>query len=701
MFESSDYRYDPLYKVLDTTPEVDIVEKKLLRKFNRLKGIENLGIIPIVFETAHYSKYEHALGTTHQIINLLEVAEKSDESVRDHRLALIVSALFLHLGHCPFTYSTERALLLASTFKGQSAESEARDFITKKVRIALKPKEDVSEAQVQQMIDQLFERQDHTTLYKYFAAALLVNKCTVLKKNLKNFDEEKLREAVSNLLDKTSDGYKYLELADTVDYVQRDALHFGAVGLDISPKHLFGRFLNIKPSTSDEKKLIDYNIYECKLLKVSLDYLDERFYKIPQVVWFSALYKKVMACLISHPSFDLRWLEECNDDEFKHALFGGRHKSNKGQKPPKEWIKRAQDLLNNRFKFDEIIAVHKVEFPEAKNGIDVERKLVKLGKSATSFLAYPFDRGILSVVQDNETDHQGAPDRASSYSVKLFQDRSNRDLLPLLEFVQRLAPYLAPEQWQEIRRGLATQITWSRHIRFDSGRIPEVLTETIKQMDNPVRPAKKSFTKSLIERAASVPTFGSAKSAKAYNVLEHLLPLFPPEDMTDALESLKYSRAVQCLLFTPVKFLQYKSMSKLIEEISTKLANRLAEETGNKGNIFETLCILDRICSKKGVFQFFLYGAIVRDEEQRKDETEFDIIEFIIHEKKVSECCIYACSISDEFRKNNIEHVTEITSHIHRVFKKAVVRSYYLVPENKSVGDWRPKLEQTGRNFNT
>jgi HD superfamily phosphohydrolase len=703
MFGSLEDRYDPLYKALDTTLEVDFVERKLQKQFDRLKGIDNLGVIPLVFQTAHYSKYEHALGTAHQVINLLEVAQRSNESMSDHRQALIISALFLHLGHCPFTYSTERALLLASTLTGQSAENNVRDYITNKVRVALKPNEHTSEKQVKRLLDTLLEHQDYKMLYKYFSAALLVNEYTTLKDKFQDFNADALKKAVSNLLDKKNDGYKYLELADTADFVQRDALHFGAARFDISPKHLFNRFSEIRPSSTSEKKLVDYDTPEGKLLNRHLDYLKERFYDVPEVVWFSALYEKVLAFLIRHKSFDLKWLEDCTDDQFKEVILSKRNSSYSRQKSLKTWIERTQDLLENRSRFEETLTVSKVEFPEDKSAIDVECELLKVNKGSISLLAYPFVRGILLVVHCNKNqgaELESAPN-ASSYSIKLFQDRSNKRLLPLLQFIQRLVPYISSQQVQEVRAGLGVQISWSKHVRFEGERIERVLSDTLKLIDKESKSTKRTFAETLIKQTATIPAFAFAQRAQLYNTLERIIPeVVPEEDLHEALESLQYSTAVERLLMTPVKFLRRKSIAKLIDEIYRKTMDRLALEDGDKGNIFETLCIVDRIRTKQGDFQFFLYGPIVRDTKQRKDETEFDIVEFVIAEKKNPECCIYACSISDDFEKKNKEQIKAITKHIHSIFEDATVTSFYMVPTNKNANDWQPKLEPTRYNFN-
>jgi HD superfamily phosphohydrolase len=106
------FRYDPLYRVIDETDEMRFVEGSFKTLFDRLKGISNLGLIPEVFEMARYPKYEHAIGTVYQVNSLLSIVDKK-AIPQKYAIPLKFASLFLHLGHFPFTYSSERALLLA------------------------------------------------------------------------------------------------------------------------------------------------------------------------------------------------------------------------------------------------------------------------------------------------------------------------------------------------------------------------------------------------------------------------------------------------------------------------------------------------------------------------------------------------------------------------------------------------------------
>jgi HD superfamily phosphohydrolase len=135
MNEKRDFRYDPLYRVMDVTEEIQFIEGNFKKIFDRLKGINNLGIIPEILEMAKYPKYEHHLGTVYQINCLLEM--NKDTIPDKYHLPLKLSGLFLHSGHLPFTYSTERALLLACNSGTNSIDNEAKNYVEKKIKKTL------------------------------------------------------------------------------------------------------------------------------------------------------------------------------------------------------------------------------------------------------------------------------------------------------------------------------------------------------------------------------------------------------------------------------------------------------------------------------------------------------------------------------------------------------------------------------------
>ena len=510
----------------------------------------------------------------------------------------------MHLGHCPFTYSTERALLLASA-RDPSPDNRVKNYITSKVGTALSlmPNGNKSNKRTQQILGELFKRQDYKLLYKCFSASLLVKKKHSILKTFDDFSEQDLEKAVLNLMDKKSPGYKYLDLADTADFVRRKTTRF-TLELHVSislPSIFLADFLTVDLRPTPRKDLIDYDTYEGRLLKVSLDYLNKRFYETPTVVWFSSLSEKILAFLINHESFDLTWLRDFTDDQFKQRIFSTRNKFN-GMKLPQQWAQRARDLLDNKIQFEGVLTVDNVEFPRKTSAIDVESMLAEVEKDAKRFLSYPFDRGILLVIQ------WLAKDPSLKYSIRLFQDQSKKDLLPLLQVIRRLSQYIEREHVRQVRDGLGAQVSWSKQVRFDSARIENVLIDTIKLIDQKGKNKKHTFADRVITQTSRIPQYEHQKTA--VNVMEQMITMLPEqrEEKIEAFETYKRTQAIECLLSLPVKFLQLKSTAIYSKRVPSKLLEQLETENDAKGNIFETLCIIDRIRKKRGVFQFFLLG---------------------------------------------------------------------------------------------
>lgn len=291
MPERHDFRYDPLYRVIDETEEMRFVEGNLKLLFDRIKKINNLGIIPEVFGMAKYPKYEHELGTVHQINNLLDIADDDTIPIK-YRGSLKLASLFLHLGHLPFTYSTERALLLASNLGDRSQENEIKKYVKKGIEKVL-DKADFNGEKKEIILKDLFSLRMYKLLYKYFSGDVLIKNWSNLKDKF-NLEDDALKTIIRDLIDTEDDGYKYLNLADKADFVQRDALYFGTVRLDISPKHLYGQFATYMPK---------FSISEEKLIESCLNYLTERFYNNHEIVWFSRLYEKILASLIISNNF--------------------------------------------------------------------------------------------------------------------------------------------------------------------------------------------------------------------------------------------------------------------------------------------------------------------------------------------------------------------------------------------------------------
>jgi len=248
------------------------------------------------------------------------------------------------LGHLPYTYSTERALLLASNLGHRNKENKIKEYVKTKIEKVLN-KTSIDGEKKQNMLDDIFSLHDYNLLYRYFSSEILVERFGNLKTNIAVLGDADLEVIIRDLVDKESEGYYYLNLADEADFVQRDALYFGTVRIDVSPKHLYSGISRDNPRFSvSEEKLMEYN----------LKYLTERFYSNPSIDWFGRLYEKIVASLIISKNFKIGWLESYDDAQFKRLICDGIDETNK-KRLSSDWLTRAKKLFDKEIKFSLIL----------------------------------------------------------------------------------------------------------------------------------------------------------------------------------------------------------------------------------------------------------------------------------------------------------------------------------------------------------
>jgi len=646
MDKKYNFRYDPLYRVIDEIEELRIVEGNLKSLFDRLKRINNLGIIPEVFEMARYPKYEHGIGTLHQINSLLEVTDKNIIPDK-YRKPLILASLFSHLGHFPYTYSTERALLLASNLGHRSKENKMKRYVKSKIEEVLN-KTGLDAERKQNILSNIFSLRDCKLLYRYFSAKILVEKWGDLKDKINGLSEEDLEVIIRDLIDKENDGYTYLNLADKADFVQRDALYFGTVRIDVSPKHLYGGISRYNPSYSvSEEKLIEYNF----------NYLTERFYDNPIVICFSRLYEKIVASLIISKNFKLEWIEKYDDVQFRRLICDGIDSDNERVKLPPTWLKRAKNLFEKKINFSLIFNLKGVFFQKEKDVIEIEYELIGKRESERGLLTYPSNTGILLAI--DYLNKVPVYSNYQAFSIRVFQNESNRSFDELLNIIRNLSHYLSFRHVNAIRRGLARQLSWTKEVRFSNEAVIRAISDAIQSIENDGY-KKGDFIEKYLESISNISSFGELWHNFENQLFWKGQIDYFLEQHRKELEKRIYEEFTKGLLSLPVQLLQYKSTKRYLDEIYDKLLEKISSDISDdkKGDFFEALVLINKIRTKRGKFQFFLNGMVVIDSDKprdKQDDNEFDVIELLINEKGQAECWIYACSIADDYELKNKE----------------------------------------------
>ncbi|MEA3457346.1 MAG: hypothetical protein U9R21_01560 [Candidatus Thermoplasmatota archaeon] len=685
-----DFRYDPLYRVMDVTEEIRFIEGNFKKLFNGLKGINNLGIIPEILEMAKYPKYEHHLGTVYQINCLLSM--NKDIIPDKYHLPLKLSSLFLHLGHLPFTYSTERALLLASSSGTGDQDNKAHNYVKKRIEKVLK-QADFNDEEQQEHLDKLFSIENYKVLHKYFSCYIFLENYNKIQKEYELTDADKVT-ILKNLIDPKNDGHEFLELANKADFVQRDALYFGTVKLDISPKHLYG--LGLLGNASEI-----FSVDEEKLIESNLDYLTERFYNSDRIRLVSRLYEKIVASLILSKNFKMEWLDGIDDPQFKRIVTENITPDIKPAKLSKNWVKRAKNLFGDDIQFSMVFELSDISFEKQKSVIDIEYKLLGKSESTRGLLAYPFEKGLLLDIDYLRRPRQRFPCHPNyrQFSVGVFQNDSLQ-FIELLKIIERLSHHCSISHVEAIREGLCKQFSWTKSIRIDNKNVIDAISEAIANIED------GDFLIKFLKIIPSIKTFDALWDNFENRALWLSHIRYIAGTHKEHIEDEDVRRYfVEGMLSLPVQLLQYKTTKEYLVKVYEMILEIIlaTESSEKKGHLFEALWLIDRMQDKRGKFQFLINGMVVTDPKKPKRERdihEFDVIELLINETGEAECWIYACSIADDYAQKNKEQLRELADNIHRVYPELKIHTRYVIPQDKSNGIWKPKEEETGVRWN-
>lgn len=680
-------RFDPLYRIIDETDEMKKIEGKLVSLFDRIKNMNNLGIIPKVLEGAKHSKYEHHSGVLFHINSLIEY----DYILDTYKKPLVISALFLHLGHFPFTYSTERAALIAANLD----DNVKRFFESRIDKLFSATNIDNGDDFKQD----LFSLRNYKSFYKFNSAYLLLEKWDKIKDGLK-LNETQKKITLTNIFDdKNSDGYKYIQFADKADYVQRDALYFGSARIDISTKHLYRTNPLIEEGHHND---------EWSLINSNLRYLQETYYRSDDVRWFSRIFEKIIAKLIINKNFEKKWLLEYNDDEFITLITKNRDKTNKLAKIPTIVKKLSNSLFSNKIKYSLLFTLNDMFFSD-ETSLGLECKIIDIKYKSKKLLDYPFERGILLDIEYDTSPKCTFLSRSyrgyTQYSISIFQDEKNRKSIEVLKCLKAISKNCSVSNFENIRENLGKQFSWTNNCRIDSKSVIKAIAEIMYSIEQESNDNKNSHTVKFLEDLQKIKTFSDVWRNPENYYMIRILESRIKEISIDNLHSDEnldiYEAIAEMILGLPIKLLQHKPTKRYLNKIIDKIKKDgplKGDEV--KGNYFEALWLLSRIINSKNDYSFLINNLIIVNPEKPKeerDENEFDVIEFYLDKNGKANCWIYACSISNDYVTNNTEQLKKLAQYLRTMYNDLNIQTQYVIPHNNS--NWDPKTIQAGFNF--
>jgi HD superfamily phosphohydrolase len=123
---------DPLYGSIRIPPDIQTIIDT--EKFQRMRGLRQLGLTHMVYPGATHTRFAHSIGTWHLSRLLLENLYIKNQTVDSHVARLFLYATLLHdVGHYPFSHAIEDAFSRRGK-RGYTHEKRTRDMLSDTTR---------------------------------------------------------------------------------------------------------------------------------------------------------------------------------------------------------------------------------------------------------------------------------------------------------------------------------------------------------------------------------------------------------------------------------------------------------------------------------------------------------------------------------------------------------------------------------------
>lgn len=635
---------DPVYKSVIKDELLQKMEGKLYREYERLKRINNLGLMSLIFPLARHSKFEHTKGLYH----CCNVAITCGH-FKGHELCMKITSLLYHIGHCPFVYNTERGILLSAYYEEAVLKElqslvhgilESKLLECPKCKLLLKKN--------------IYDVLNEDNLVHFFSAHRFLNEYDsivtgILKRDFKIDDKqiESIRkEILTNLICTHSKGYKYLEELNMLDYVLRDTYYLGGGQLNISINFLFeGDFLD----TATRKE-------EWKLIRSNHSYLEEKIYDKPEAHKNTLLFEKLLAQVFcSKKTFFLSEVFEIDDEKFEKFIkenAGGRTK------------RRLKEFFRMAPNFTKVTSMSLYDTRQI-DLVKLEAKLADIQVKRKGLLVYPFQKGMLLGIDRLEPSPPFAFLAPDAY-LELFQNKL-KDLSVIFEVLMRSFNFVAYPFSNEPLLGFA-DFMLDRNTYFDNADTLKLIIQALMNIpqDKRVKYGEKLTQSRTFKKEVPV-KFNRILLEGIHRTEERRLPF-----------GLTYS-----LINLPPRVLRMSSTQSLLKEVCNQLRNRVKREGNSdlKGILFESYCLVSEALniSKHLENRLLLNGIVTKF--NTGTENEYDIISI---QKYKNDCKLYIvfyeCSLNDKDLNRNEQKMRTAARRIYDSFPENVdIKGYFLL----------------------
>jgi HD superfamily phosphohydrolase len=263
-----DYIYD--YIAVDDEDYRHIQNQFTERELIRLEHIAHLGLVSKTYKLARHNKLEHAYGTYW----ISKLCLENTRGLVDNKVAFRLAALLHGIGHLPFSYDSEHALVRLCLVHEPTRQWLNQLFDS----VVAYANDDVIEIEAEKMKT----NPDYARLHSWFAAYKIANS------QVKEIGDTLGKKIVGIWLNVGSIENQLLAELDKIDYVLRD-MHYAGLGrIELNFIPVLKQFSKGSSNQLQMPAIVDF-------IESTHDYLCDQVYFLPKREYLAQILDKSIA----------------------------------------------------------------------------------------------------------------------------------------------------------------------------------------------------------------------------------------------------------------------------------------------------------------------------------------------------------------------------------------------------------------------
>lgn len=614
-------RYDPIWRRIKGDAYTSKLEGKFAARRDRLDDLNNWGVLSWLFPHANASKLAHHYGVEH---NAREYLDGGAGERDKYRVSFRTAAHVLHWGHLPLSYASEEGVLRAA-----HVDAKARAVLEGIVNDVTAAGDLECATKGHDCITAMRDGDRYYDLYRWLSAWLVMSDWKKLWKAVKDAAEgspderDTKQQIIRTLVCRDDRGYRILSLCNRADFVPRDLLQAGTAWLSFDIETLW----DSNPLGSEAAK-------EWSLVSAAEEYLDRRFFRVPESLLVHSLASRAVAGGINADGLTTAFVKSLlqeGDDYFAAKL----------QTYHRDRLRSVQTLATGprlAGRWHQVGSFENVSLPSGSR-FEMEDHLT--GRTGASRLSYPFSEGINVFVERDRFDLPSlwaGPGRRFA-AVHLHHEAKGEKGgdagFPALRVVARVAAGIAPsgEPGDSV-------MSW-------------LLRQPTTQSDEAIGLAAGEILASQEAKAAAV-----VKDLVALKSVERLIEENPwgsfLRSFADgALTGRLLLRFGIFFLRLPWSIVKTARGRALMELIRAEGVVRAGGSGSGRGYALEAATVADQWLAGGDPQQRFVFSNCYMLGKDQQPEKEFDVVRVDLHKDKTWRLAACECAVSRSESKDN------------------------------------------------